>query len=327
VTSPTTNTDPLISVIIPTYNRAHCIDEAIQSVLAQTAQNWELLVIDDGSTDKTAEVLAKYGDKIRAIKQANSGPSAARNLGARSARGKFLAFLDSDDKWLPDKLAEQINLMSHEGVIFSATNWQGKDDTLGITAFDSMPFTDPWICTEPADFVSRIGGHNVMLSSWLVKRDILLSLGGFDCSADPAEDNHLLFRLSFKGHFALTKKVLLLRETGVDDVKLSRPGADLKYHRKVVRSMCLAAGNARMLAFRHPKKIQRQFSRLFAYYLRREMEIAAMDGNYWAARRRALEVLINQPSAKDAFVACLGIVFPFYIRRREHQKYVQPGSN
>lgn len=320
-------TAPLISIVVPTYNRAHCIDEAIRSVLAQTAQDWELLIVDDGSTDNTADILAKYGDKIRVIKQVNAGPSAARNLGARSARGKFLAFLDSDDKWLPDKLTEQLKLMSHEGVIFSATNWQGKDDTSGITAFDSLSFNETWICEQPEDFVSRIGGHNVMLSSWLVKRDVLLSLGGFDSSADPAEDNHLLFRLSFKGHFALTKKVLLLRETGVDDVKLSRPGADLKYHRKVVRSMCLAAGNARILAFRHPRKIQRQFSRLFAYYLRREMEIAAMDGNYWAARRRAVEVLINHPSAKDAFVACLGIVIPFYIRLRERKKYNEPSSN
>jgi len=318
---------PLISIIIPTYNRAHCIDEAIQSVLSQTTQDWELLIIDDGSTDNTLEILAKYGEKVRAIKQVNSGPSAARNLGARSANGKYLAFLDSDDKWLPDKLTEQLKLMSHEGVIFSATNWQGKDDTSGLSAFDSLPFKESWICGQPEDFVSRIGGHNVMLSSWLVRRDAFLSLGGFDCSADPAEDNHLLFRLSFRGRFALTKSVLLLRETGVDDVKLSRPGADLRYHRKVVRSMCLAAGNGRVLAYRHPRKIQRQFSRLFAYYLRREMEIAAMDGNYWAARRRAVEVLINNPSGKDAFVACLGIVLPFYIRRRENKKYNQPSPN
>jgi len=316
--------DPLISVIIPTFNRAHCINLAIESVFTQTISNWELIIVDDGSTDRTPEVLAKYGDKIRAIRQTNSGPSAARNLGARSATGDFLAFLDSDDMWLPQKLEEQLRLMSNQDVIFSATNWRGKGETSGITAFDSLPFKETWVCEQPPEFVSRIGGHNIMLSSWMVRREVLLALGGFDSTLDLAEDNQLLFRLSFKGKFALTKSVLLLRETGVDDVKLSRPGGDLKYHRRVTRSMCLAAGNARMLAFSHSKKSQRQFGRLCAYYLRREMEVAALDGDYWSARRRALEVWVNHPSARDSFMAFLGIITPFYIRRREQRKYQVP---
>ena len=309
-----------VSVIIPTYNRAHCIDRAIRSVLAQTHTDWELIIVDDGSTDHTREVLAGFGEKIRVILQSNAGPSAARNAGARAARGKFLAFLDSDDEWLPEKLALQLPLMAGDGVILSATNWRGKNDPSGVDGFARFAFDGSWICERPTEFVSRPGGHNIMLSSWLVRRDMLLAVGGFDSAADPAEDNHLLFRLAFKGRFALTKQVLLLRETGLDDVKLSRPG-ELKYLRRVVRGMCLASGNARMLAFSDSNLAQRQFARLHAYYLRREMELAALDGNLWATRRRAREILLHHPGAKDAAVAFLGMIAPFLIRRRMKKKY------
>ncbi len=76
-----------VSVVIPTYNRAHCVGEAIESVLAQTYKDFEIIVVDDGSTDNTAEVLARFGDRIRVIRQENSGVSAARNAGIRAASG------------------------------------------------------------------------------------------------------------------------------------------------------------------------------------------------------------------------------------------------
>jgi glycosyltransferase involved in cell wall biosynthesis len=312
---------PTITVIIPTYNRAHCIGRAIQSVLAQTFTAWELIVVDDGSSDGSAEALAYFGDRIRIIHQANAGPAAARNTGARAAHGQFLAFLDSDDEWAPEKLESQVKLMASEGVILSATNWRGKNDSpTSPTGFSRFDFAESWVCERPTEFVSRPGGHNIMLSSWLVQRNVLLAVGGFDSAADPAEDNHLLFRLSFKGRFALTNKVLLFRETGLDEVKLSRPG-ELIYVRKVVRGMCLAAGNARMLAFNDSNLAQRQFGRLYSYYLRREMELAALDGNYWAARRRAMETLLYGPDAKNAIAAFLGFLAPVLIQRRMRNKY------
>jgi glycosyltransferase involved in cell wall biosynthesis len=313
--------DSLISVIVPTYNRAHCIEQTLRSVLDQSYRFFELIVVDDGSTDNTHEILGRFGDSIRVITQVNSGVSAARNQGMYAARGRYLAFLDSDDLWLPGKLEHQIRLMHNDGVVFSATNWQTKDEHDSSTAFSSLPFDDSWICDRPTEFVSRRGGHNIMLSSWIVQRDVIAALGGFDTSVDLAEDNHLLFRLAFRGRFALTKKVLLLRETGVDDVKLSRPGNDLKYQRKAVRSMCLATGNAKMLAFSDTKLVQRQFGKLYSYYLRREMELAALDRNSWAVRRRAVEVWSNHPCLKDAVMAAIGIVSPAYIRMRERKKF------
>lgn len=315
--------DNLVSVIIPTYNRAHCIRETVQSVLDQTYQHFELIVVDDGSNDNTLEVLRVFGDRVRVISQTNSGVSAARNLGTRIAVGKYLAFLDSDDTWLPEKLEHQLKLMGDEGIILSVTNWRSKTENEPANAFAFLTFEDSWICERPTEFVSRIGGHNIMLSSWVVRRDKLLELGGFDAAVDLAEDNHLLFRLAFRGRFAFTKKVLLLRDTDFDEVKLTRPGNNLKYQRKATRAMCIAASNARVLAFGESKLVQRQFQRLYSYYLRREMELAAMDGHFWIARRRAFEVLLNKPCAVDALMAAVGIVAPFLIRIRERKKYLR----
>jgi glycosyltransferase involved in cell wall biosynthesis len=310
----------LVSIIIPSYNRAHCLERAIQSALQQTYTDREVLVVDDGSTDNTAEVLAPFGDAISVIHQSNAGPSAARNTGIRAARGDFVAFLDSDDEWLPGKLEYQLPLMQEADVILSASNWQSKSRDVSSTAFDSFAFGESWICDRPPEFVSRPGGHPLMLSSWLVRRDILTTLGGFDNSLRLGEDNDLLFRLAFKGRFALTRKVLLLRETGQDAVKLSNPGT-LKYQRNVTRSMCRVIANARVLAFGEPKLVQRQFEMLYAYYLRREMEFAALDGKYWAARRRGLETLRHHPDMMAAMAACLGIIAPGFVRRRIRKKY------
>jgi len=96
-----------VSVIIPTYNRAWILREAVDSVLKQDYPEFELIVVDDGSTDATADLLAGYGARLQVFRQPNRGVSAARNTGIRAATGSLIAFLDSDDFWLPGKLAEQ----------------------------------------------------------------------------------------------------------------------------------------------------------------------------------------------------------------------------
>jgi glycosyltransferase involved in cell wall biosynthesis len=99
---------PQVSVIVPTYNRAWCLREAVDSVLAQEFKRFELIVVDDGSTDETPALLQEYGDSIRGLCQKNRGVSAARNAGIAAARGDLIAFLDSDDIWLRGKLACQV---------------------------------------------------------------------------------------------------------------------------------------------------------------------------------------------------------------------------
>src|SRR6267143_7088888 len=105
----------LVSAIIPTYNREAVVTHAVESILNQTYSHIEVIVVDDGSTDGTQERLLKYGSRITVIAQKNAGPAAARNRGIRASRGQLIAFLDSDDLWLPNKLERQISLMQKVG--------------------------------------------------------------------------------------------------------------------------------------------------------------------------------------------------------------------
>ena len=120
----------LVSIIMPSYNTADFIKETIESVLAQTYTNWELLIVDDCSTDNTDEVVAQYlGDvRIRYIKnEKNGGAAVSRNRALREATGRWIAFLDSDDLWNPNKLEKQIAFMKENGYAFSYTNYSEID--------------------------------------------------------------------------------------------------------------------------------------------------------------------------------------------------------
>ena len=121
----------LVSIIMPSYNTGRFIAETIRSVLAQTYENWEIIIIDDCSTDNTDEVVAQFlGDKrIKYFKnEKNSGAAVSRNRALREAKGKWIAFLDSDDLWTPDKLEKQVGVMEKNGYHFSYTNYAEIDE-------------------------------------------------------------------------------------------------------------------------------------------------------------------------------------------------------
>src|SRR5262245_25838031 len=105
------NGSPLVSVIIPSYNSARFVSQAVRSVLEQTYSPLEIIVVNDGSTDDTVSVLDAYKGDIQIVHQANGGVSKARNRGIREAKGKFIAFLDADDQWLPSKIQKQIDCL------------------------------------------------------------------------------------------------------------------------------------------------------------------------------------------------------------------------
>lgn len=118
------NTMPLISVVVPTYNRAHVVSDSIHSILEQTYQNLEVIVVDDGSTDETERVLTPLREKISYVRTENKGLAAARNTGMRRASGEYIAWLDSDDMWLPDKLMIQAAYMiSNPDVVLTSTDF------------------------------------------------------------------------------------------------------------------------------------------------------------------------------------------------------------
>ena len=134
---------PLVSVIMPTFNSATFVVESVASVLAQTFADWELLIVDDASSDDTVNVLRSIPDdriKIFVLK-ANAGPAAARNAAIRQAQGRYIAFLDADDIWLPMKLERQLGFMRQRGASFSYTSYEKIDESGAVIGRRDVP---PW---------------------------------------------------------------------------------------------------------------------------------------------------------------------------------------
>jgi glycosyltransferase involved in cell wall biosynthesis len=142
---------PLVSVVIPAYNCAHTVAETIESCLAQDYEEMEILVVNDGSTDETPEVLASFGSRIKVINQPNGGLAAARNAGQRAASGKYLAWMDADDLMLPGRVRLQAELLASQ-------------PTIGLVSSDFSAFTSPEADYDPShmanyyDAVVRLGG-------------------------------------------------------------------------------------------------------------------------------------------------------------------------
>lgn len=130
---------PKVSVIIPTYNRGRFISRAIMSVLSQTYKDFEIIVVDDGSTDDTKKQVKKFGNQVRYIYQVNKGPSSARNKGISKANGKYIAFCDSDDQFLPDKLEKQMKYIRKNPECRFLYSWYYDIDAQGKVAKKKKP--------------------------------------------------------------------------------------------------------------------------------------------------------------------------------------------
>lgn len=128
----TTNDRPLISVITPSYNSARFLEETIKSVIAQSYMNWEMIIVDDCSTDNSLDIIkvfSKKDDRIHYLQLSeNSGAAVARNTAIRESNGRFIAFLDSDDQWFPEKLEEQYEFMQKYNLAFSYTSYINMDE-------------------------------------------------------------------------------------------------------------------------------------------------------------------------------------------------------
>jgi GT2 family glycosyltransferase len=187
--------DRLVSVIVPTRNRSELLGEAVSSVLAQEGVDLELIVVDDASSDATPSVLAGFGDRIRVFRsERNIERGAARNLGAREARGCLLAFLDSDDVWRPDKLARQLSLAG-----------TGGPSITGITMIDAHDTALGDSYVPPPDAHKLILKYNPYVgapSSLVIPAELFTRVGGFpqNWSLQGSEDWVFLITLIRAGH-------------------------------------------------------------------------------------------------------------------------------
>ena len=239
----------LVSVVIPTYNRATIVRAAINSVVGQSYPNVEVVVVDDGSRDDTRQVVESYGPPVRYLSQANSGVSAARNRGFAAARGEFIALLDSDDEFLPWKLEAQVRVLrAHPevGMVWTdmaAVNENGEllDPKYLRTFYDAHalarledvlehagPLSNMWPDAPPdikwapvytGDIFSQmLLGNLVHTSTVVVRRDRLRQTGGFDTAlTHSGEDYEFHLRTSSHGPVALLDASSLLYRVGAAD--------------------------------------------------------------------------------------------------------------
>lgn len=217
---------PRVSVIIPTYNRAAYLDEAIQSVIAQTFEDWELIVIDDGSTDATTEVAARYADRITFIRQANAGACVARNLGLSHASGEYVSFLDSDDRMLPNNLADLIAVLEQKPQVDVAYGWyywmeaDGSPSNRAGPHLHNITRPSPWPNASIKPSGTTLEGQilpkllqeeTMLLGTALVRRACVDAVGGFDCTVDFNEHWDFFLSLARKGfEFACCREVVAL---------------------------------------------------------------------------------------------------------------------
>lgn len=196
--------NPLVSVVMPVYNGAAFLAEAIESVLGQTHASVELIVVDDGSTDASPQIIGRHGERLVAIRQNNAGVAAARNAGIAAARGEFVAFLDQDDWWLPEKLLKQLVLFQRDarvGLTYTAVTFY--DDRVGRLVPDPYPDVRRQIlsgnCYEPL-----LLNNPIVNSSVAVRRGVLLAVGGCDThlAGNTVQDYDLWLRVAKVCRFA-----------------------------------------------------------------------------------------------------------------------------
>ena len=201
-----------ISVVIPTYNSGTQLKQTLDAALEQTCAPLEIIVVDDGSTDGTpAWIEAHYGEAVRVIRQSNGGVARARNAGWRAARGEWIAFLDHDDVWYPDKLEHLLRAATPAcGVVYS--RWREVDE-------DGEPLPDAEQLTRQSWWRGARGRAFGWLMGWrcplvsmsvpIVRRELLKRVGGFDPRCVPCDDWDLWLRLSRVTEFAFVDETLL----------------------------------------------------------------------------------------------------------------------
>jgi glycosyltransferase involved in cell wall biosynthesis len=186
-----------VSVVIPAFNAGRYIRQAVDSVLQQTIDSVEIIVVDDGSTDDTRTVLSPYRDRIHYLSQSHAGVSTARNRGIQAARGEFVAFLDADDYFLlPSKLAEQSAYFTSQpelGIVHSGWRVIDENETVVVDK-------KPWTHAPSLDLKSWLRFQPALPSAMMFRRNALVSIGGFDSWLAHLEDMDLVLRLSLKGY-------------------------------------------------------------------------------------------------------------------------------
>lgn len=289
--APATKQGPSVSVVIPTYNRAGHIGRAIQSVLAQTFEDFEVLIVDDGSTDNSEEIIHGFNDGriLYLRRESNGGAAAARNTGIQAARGEFIAFLDSDDEWLPDKLqklvakfssAERSTALVYSDVVF-------RDVKTETVLKNRNPKYEGYVheLLLQDDFIGTC-------SSTMVRTDAVKRVGGFDVSLPSRQDWDLWIRIARQYPIGYVPAPLLICNLGSGD----RISGSLK---KILEGTRLVLNKHS----EHMKNVPKAYGKHLAAVAQIELNYDQRVG--WRTASNALSVYPFQPKLVAAL--CLSL--------------------
>ena len=301
----------LVSVIIPTYNCGKYIRESINSALFQTYTKLEVVVVDDGSTDDTEAVLEIYGQRIKYFRKENGGPASARNFGIKNASGEFIAFLDADDMWLPNKLALQIAYLQEHpeiGAVFSI-----QDD--GCKDIDKYSKSTRKRIRSGYIFDELLKGNFVSTSTTVVRRNVFEDVGLFDEDRNliSVEDFNFWIRVSIKHKFGFIDEIFSIKGIRTDSLTEdfeNMYSADIYNFRKI-KALFRKWGISENRAY-HAGLGNYYYEFGDQYFYRGQLK---------KARRKLLKSLVYRPFRLDAWVRTGLTLLPLkvlgYLRKRK----------
>lgn len=302
---------PLVSVVLPFYENEATIRESVESVLSQTWTDLELIAVDDGSGDGSFRIvaeLARSDDRIRVLRQANAGVAAARNAGVQAARGRYCAFQDADDVWLPHKLEAQLELVGDRTLVYSDARVQDGRDSYpwarrNRATVDSYPRGDVYEALLAECFVAT--------PTVIVPTDLLRDAGGFDTRLRTGEDHDLWLRLASDGvdFDYVPEPLVVVRRPGslTSDPVLGREGRirSFRVHETHV------SGPRRSLVRRRIRTAREELE----LFLRHRAWRSVLAGETRAARRDLVHSLSVRPLSPRAWLALSLTLCPPLARR------------
>lgn len=297
-----------VSVVIPVFNAGKHLEETLASVFAQTYPNLEVVAVDDGSSDRSLEILAGHGDRIRLVQQANAGSAVARNQGVQAARGTWIAFLDADDLWPSDKIQRQLDACGH-------LPWSYTDSIFLGGVNDGR--RDSEFSQKPSGHVleALVRGNFISTSTVMIRREAFLAAGGFDASLRSIQDWECWIRIAAANPIGYVDAPLMTYR--VHSASTSRKTrATLPNHLAVIDKIFTPGGPASSLQHLKPAARAQSFGIC--------SQIAEEEGDYAFALKCAWQAYAEQPLNRSGGIRAAKSLIKWLIRPAVRARPVNP---